>query len=489
MELLAKSFSLTKTHTPCLVVFYFQQRGLSTLLKTLDDATHGMVKRIQGDLTGDAGNVRLLDGCGELNAKRVLLVGLGKSNDFSIRTWRKVWQAIWTTTKPLALEQLSVQLPAQNTLPATELAQHAAQCLYHHSYQLPVVTQKEAKLPHLNQVMFFAPTPAQRDKLQQALDLGKVIGQASQRARTLGDLPANICTPTYLGDQAQAFADANKHVRAEIFGEDWLLANNMNTLYAVGKGSSEPSRLIVLHYDGAEKTQKPTVLVGKGVTFDTGGISLKSRVAMTGMKYDMLGAATMFSAFCAAVQMGLPINLKLVIASVENMPAGNALKVNDVITTYSGQTVEVFNTDAEGRLILCDALSYCEQFDPKVVVNAATLTGAIVTALGHHRTGVMGNQQKVVDQLLKAANQAHDPAWSLPLDDEFDELLESNIADFNNMGKDAQAGSIVAGCFLSRFTKNYPWAHLDIAGTAFSGRNATGRVVPMMVQFLLNQVT
>jgi leucyl aminopeptidase len=320
-----------------------------------------------------------------------------------------------------------------------------------------------------------------------ALNQGLAIANGMALTRELGDMPPNICTPSYLAETAQSLAK-NYGLECEILDEDGMEGLGMNSLLSVGKGSSEPSKLISLSYKNAGDDQ-PIVLVGKGVTFDSGGISLKAGAGMDEMKYDMCGAASVLGTMRAVAEMELPINLTVVVPTVENMPAHNASKPGDVVKSMSGQTIEILNTDAEGRLILCDALTYCEKFNPSVVIDVATLTGAVIIALGKHHSGVMSNDQALADDLKEAGNTALDTVWQLPLDDEYDELLKSNFADMANIGG-REAGTVTAACFLSRFTKDYRWAHLDIAGTAWDSglkKGATGRPVPLLTQYVINQ--
>ena len=320
-----------------------------------------------------------------------------------------------------------------------------------------------------------------------ALNQGLAIANGMALTRELGDMPPNICTPSYLAETAESLAKAH-NLECEVLEEADMAALGMHSLLSVSQGSSEPGKLISLSYRNAGDV-KPIVLVGKGVTFDTGGISLKPGGGMDEMKYDMCGAASVLGVMRAVVEMNLSVNLTVVVPAVENMPAHNASKPGDVVKSMSGQTVEILNTDAEGRLILCDALTYCERFNPEVVIDIATLTGAVIVALGKHHSGVMANDQDLVNDLSIAGNTALDTVWQLPLDDEYDELLKSNFADMANIGG-KEAGTVTAACFLSRFTKEYRWAHLDIAGTAWvsgSKKGATGRPVPLLTQYIINQ--
>jgi len=305
----------------------------------------------------------------------------------------------------------------------------------------------------------------------------------------VANMPPNICNPAYLWEQAQQMAEEYGSVNVEVVNEANMKDLGMNSYLAVGRGSENESLMSIIHHKGGADDQAPLVLVGKGLTFDSGGISLKPGDGMDEMKYDMGGAASVLGVMHTVAALNLPINVIGVLAGCENMPDANAYRPGDILTTMSGQTVEVLNTDAEGRLVLCDALTYVERFDPETVVDVATLTGACIIALGKHATGLMSTHNPLAHELLNASEQASDRAWRLPLWDDYQEQLESPFADMANIGG-RPAGSITAGCFLSRFTKKYNWAHLDIAGTAWnSGKNkgATGRPVPMLAQFLMNR--
>jgi leucyl aminopeptidase len=306
--------------------------------------------------------------------------------------------------------------------------------------------------------------------------------------RDLGNLPGNVCTPTYLGETAKKLAK-DFDMKVEVLGLKQLEALKMGSLLSVTRGTAQPPQFIVLQYQGAGAKAAPVVLVGKGVTFDSGGISLKPGEAMDEMKYDMCGAASVLGTLRAVAELGLKLNVVGIIPAVENMPSGTATKPGDIVTSMSGQTIEILNTDAEGRLILCDALTYAERFKPAAVIDIATLTGACIIALGHHNSGLFSKNDELAGELLDASREASDPAWRLPLDDEYQEQLKSNFADIANIGG-RPAGSVTAACFLSRFTEAYPWAHLDIAGTAWksgAAKGATGRPVPLLTQFLIDR--
>ena len=310
-------------------------------------------------------------------------------------------------------------------------------------------------------------------------------------ARDLANRPSNICTPSHLAMQAQQLAKIYKNLKVNIISEANIKKLGMNSLLSVSAGSAEPPKLIILKYRGVKKDKKPIVLVGKGVTFDTGGISIKPAQSMDEMKYDMCGAATVLGTLSAVSEMKLPVNVVGVMPATENMPSGTATKPGDIFTSLSGQTIEVLNTDAEGRLILCDALTYSERFNPDVVIDIATLTGACVIALGKHATGLLSNHNPLANDLLSAGEYSGDRVWQLPLWEEYQSQLESPFADIANIGG-SEASTITAACFLSRFTKKYRWAHLDIAGTAWisgSKKGATGRPVRLLVQYILNKCT
>ncbi len=367
------------------------------------------------------------------------------------------------------------------TLAVDDFVGIMTQAIANNDYQVQKV---DLDIPEVNilQSVTFA------DGKQDGIDKGMAIASGMALTRMLGDMPSNVCTPTYLAETAQGLAK-KFGLKCEILEEADMSALGMGSLLSVSKGSIEAPKLISLSYTG-NGAAKPIVLVGKGVTFDSGGISLKPGTGMDEMKYDMCGAAGVLGTMHAVAEMKLKVNLTIVVPTVENMPAHNASKPGDVVTSMSGKTIEILNTDAEGRLILCDALTYVVKFNPEVVIDTATLTGAVIVALGKHHCGVMANDQDLADDLIAAGKTALDTAWQLPLDDEYDELLKSNFADMGNIGG-REAGTVTAACFLSRFTKDYRWAHIDIAGTAWiSGakKGATGRPVPLLTQYIMNQI-
>ena len=404
-----------------------------------------------------------------------LIIGLGDQK-LTAKNIKKLSLTIAKTANKFKLKSLFLPTPDVDNFVAI-----VTQIMADNDYRVQKVGLENEKENALQWVAF-----ANAD--QKSIDKAMAIADGMFLTRTLGDLPSNICTPSYLADIAQSLAN-EFNLQCEVLEEADMDKLGMHSLLSVSKGSVEPAKLISLSYQG-NGDAKPIVLIGKGVTFDSGGISLKPGTSMDEMKYDMCGAAAVLGTMRTIAQIKPAINLTVVVPTVENMPAHNASKPGDVVKSMSGQTIEILNTDAEGRLILCDALTYVEKFNPQVVIDTATLTGAVIVALGKHHCGIMANDQALADDLIKAGEQALDTAWQLPLDDEYDELLKSNFADMANIGG-REAGTITAACFLARFTKKYRWAHLDIAGTAWiSGKNkgATGRPVPLLVQYIVNQI-
>ncbi len=426
------------------------------------------------------GSTLLLNLVQGFKAKQVLVLGLGKLPN-SAKNYIKALTAASsilsaTKAKSTMIEQVNVEGFDENWRHRI-----SARVLKDAEYEIQQVGA-EAQVSSLENI---AIQSTQTDA--QAMLQGSSIASGMKLTRHLGDLPSNICTPTYLAQTAQDLSQ-EFDLDCEVLDEAEMLALGMGSLLSVSKGSIEPPKLISLSYQG-NGDAKPIVLVGKGVTFDSGGISLKPGADMDEMKYDMCGAASVLGTMRAIAEMKPKLNLTIVVPAVENMPAHNASKPGDVVTSMSGQTIEILNTDAEGRLILCDALTYVEKFNPEVVIDTATLTGAVIVALGKHHCGLMANDQDLADDLIAAGKASLDTTWQLPLDDEYDELLKSNFADMGNIGG-REAGTVTAACFLARYTKDYRWAHLDIAGTAWvSGakKGATGRPVPLLTQYILDQ--
>jgi leucyl aminopeptidase len=495
VEFSTKAGSPEKQKSGCLVVGLFEDKKLTQTAAELDRAGGGLISEVvnRGDAKGKAGATLMLHHLPGCQAQRVLLVGLGKEEDGGIqdKAWRDAVnaavRAVAATGAEDALFCLNREEVAGRDLgwklrQAVMLAESAL-------YRSDVLkSKKEDNPPTLSKISFLLTHRSETEAAADALAQGSAIAEGTLLARKLGDCPANICTPSYLADQAKKLGKEFK-LKVDVLNRDDMEKLGMGALLAVAKGSHEPPRFIVLHHNGGKKKEKPVVLVGKGITFDSGGISLKPGEGMDEMKYDMCGAASVMGCMKMAALLDLPLNIVGVIPAAENLPGGSAIKPGDIVTSLSGQTIEILNTDAEGRLILCDALSYVERFEPDCVVDIATLTGAVVVALGNLTSGLLANDQELADELLARGQEAGDRAWQLPLWDDYQEMLQSNFADMPNIGTKG-AGSITAACFLSRYTKSYKWAHLDIAGTGWKSgkeKGATGRPVPLLTHFLLKR--
>ncbi len=502
MEFSIKQGSPEKQRSGCVVVGIFEGGKLSDAAQALDKLSkHALSDLIAcGDLRGKAAATLLLHNVPNTLCKRVLLVGLGKREEFGARQYRDcaraAMRALQATGAKDALLYLA-ELPVAGRDSAASTSSGQAWCIsqavlaaYETSYRFDRLKSKpEKEKVTLSKIQFGLITAKPNAALEAALTQAVAIARGMVLAKDLGNLPGNVCTPSYLAQQAIALAKKHKSLKATVLEEKDMKKLGMGSLLSVTRGSAEPAKLITLEYRGGELKQKPIALVGKGITFDSGGISLKPGAEMDEMKYDMCGAASVLGTLQAAAEMGLKLNVVGIIPSCDNMPSGTATKPGDIVTSMSGQTIEILNTDAEGRLILCDALTYAARFEPDTVVDIATLTGACVIALGHVASGLFSNQDKLAQELLAAGEQTQDRAWHMPLWEEYQPQLDSNFADMQNIGGRA-GGSITAACFLSRFTKKYRWAHLDIAGTAWKSgkeKGATGRPVPLLTQYLINR--
>ncbi|SEJ42524.1 leucyl aminopeptidase [Frateuria terrea] len=490
-SLVAASTSPETVDAPCLVVGIYENGLLTSAAARVDGASDGAIKRQMesGDITGKAGSVSVLFAPAGVAARRVLVVGLGAQKSFDAARYQKVnleaARALGKLPVDAAVSFLTeVDVPGRDTpwrvRTAALAADHAA-----YRYTATFKPREKGSQPELKSVAFAAGGEAQGG-LSQAV----AIAEGVRFARELANLPPNICNPSYIAAQAQGFADRNEGVSCRVLDHEEMERLGFGSLLAVGRGSANKPRLVALEYRGGNEGDKPYAFVGKGITFDSGGISLKPGAGMEEMKYDMGGAAGVLGAFVAAVKMGLKLNLVCVVPSAENMPDGDSYRPSDVLTSLSGLTIEVLNTDAEGRLILCDALTWTAQtYQPRAIVDAATLTGACVVALGKHASGLMSKHDDLAAELLDAGEATLDRAWRLPLWDDYQVQLESGFADVANIGGKS-AGAITAGCFLSRFTEGQRWAHLDIAGTAWDeGRKglATGRPVSLLAQWLIDR--
>jgi len=479
----------------CIAVAVYENGKLSRSAKRLDQASSGRLSRLieQSSLTGKVGQQLLLHGVEGVDSDRILVVGAGKSRRLSASEFQKVAQSAVSGLRSSGAADAAVYLEELEVSErdAAWQARVAAESLHQALYRFDQLkSDKSAETPErLSKLIYAVRSKSGQATIRRAIRQANAIAAGSALARTLGDLPGNVCTPGYLADQARQIGRTYKTVIVRSRNEAEMKRMGMGALLSVARGSEEPAKLITLEYRGGRKTDKPVALVGKGVTFDSGGISIKPSAAMDEMKYDMCGAASVLGAIRAIAELKLKLNVVGVIPATENLPGGKASKPGDIYTSMSGQTVEVLNTDAEGRLILCDALTFAARYEPEIVVDIATLTGACVIALGSHASGLFANNEQLARELLRAGEYSCDRAWQLPLWEDYEKQLESNFADMANIGG-REAGAITAASFLSKFTRNYRWAHLDIAGTAWrtgKEKGATGRPVPLLVQFLIDR--
>jgi len=495
MEFSVKSGSPEKQRSACIVVGVYEPRRLSAVAEQLDKISEGYISNLlrRGDLEGKPGQMLLLHHVPNVLSERVLLVGCGKERELDERQYRQIIaKTISTLNETGSMEAVcflsELHVKGRDTYWKVRHAVETTQdCLYVFD---KLKSKKDETRRPLRKIVFNVPTRRDLTIGEKAVEHGLAIAAGIKQCKDVGNMPPNICTPAWLAEQAQGLGPISDKLSIEVLGVPEMTALGMHCYLAVARGSDNEAKMAVIKYQGAMDNSAPVVLVGKGLTFDTGGISLKPGDAMDEMKYDMCGAASVLGTMNAVAALGLPLNVIGVLAAAENMPDGKAYRPGDVLTTMSGQTVEVLNTDAEGRLVLCDALTYVERFDPDVVIDVATLTGACVIALGKHASGLLSNHNPLAHEILNASEQSGDRAWRLPLWDDYHDQLESPFADFSNLGGRA-AGTITAACFLSKFTRKYNWAHLDIAGTAWrSGgkdKGATGRPVAMLTQFLINR--
>jgi leucyl aminopeptidase len=492
MDFSTKLASAETAKADCVAVGIYADGELTPAARRIDLASKGAVRAAvrSGDATGKRGTALLLRALSGVTAPRVLLVGLGKRAEFGAKAFgeavRTAVKGAGTGTRELAIAATEWVVGAgdgarDSAWYARQLAIAAREAVFR-SDELKTKKEDDTTGPARVQLLLDVRNTA----CERGLHEGVAIANGMALAKRLGNLPPNVCTPTFLGEEARKLARAFK-LGVEVFDRRQIEKLGMGAFMAVARGSAEPPRLIVLKYNGAGKSA-PIALVGKGITFDSGGISLKPGANMDEMKFDMCGAAAVLGAIRAAAEMKLRINVVGVIAACENLPSGTATKPGDIVTSLSGQTIEVLNTDAEGRLILCDALTYVERFKPAAVIDIATLTGACVVALGDVNTGLFATDDELATELLQASRTAVDPAWRMPVEDDYQDQIKSNFADMANIGAPGKAGAVIAACFLARFTKAYKWAHLDIAGTAWrsgASKGATGRPVPLLAQFLM----
>jgi leucyl aminopeptidase len=493
MEFTVNSLTPDKQQSSCLITGVFEKGKLSASARHIDKASGGGLSAIlqRGDLEGKPGQTLLLYNLANIGSDRVLLVGLGEEQEFGDQQYRDAVAKSVSAVNELGCADLCTYLP-ELAVTARDAEWKVRQVVETTNAVLYRFEQLKSKPPNgrraLQRTVLALPADSDVRTAEQAVIQGEAIGAGITLVKNLGNLPANICTPSYLADQAREL-QKQYGVKTTVLEQADMESLGMGALLSVARGSQEPPKFITIEYNGGKKGEAPIALVGKGVTFDSGGISIKPAAAMDEMKFDMCGAASVLGTIKAIAEMQLPLNVVGVIPSTENMPSGSATKPGDIVKSLSGQTVEILNTDAEGRLILCDALTYTERFNPAAVIDIATLTGACVIALGNHASGLMSNNDALAAELLEAGKYTGDRAWQLPLWEDYQKQLESNFADMANVGG-REAGAITGACFLARYTKKFNWAHFDIAGTAWKSgkeKGATGRPVPLLTQFLINR--
>lgn len=492
MDYSIESTPLEKLPSECVIAGIYENNRLTPSATILDACSQGIISAVvnRGDIHGKNGEALLINWLPDSPFTRILLIGLGKQEPLSVKHYRTALAAAIKIIKESQLKSAACTLAEVEIIDrdwqwkTRQIIEVFDDALYQFN-QCKTVIENELKTEQISIVV----PEDQRQQAQAGLIQGRAIAEGVALAKHLADLPGNICTPTHIAETASELGHRYDNLTVDILEESDMQALGMGALLSVTRGSRQPAKLIAINYQGGEKNGKPIVLIGKGLTFDAGGISLKPGLGMDEMKYDMCGGACVIATLQAAAQMQLPLNIVGLIPSSENLPDGNANKPGDILTSMSGQTIEVLNTDAEGRLILCDTLTYAQRYEPEVVIDLATLTGACLVALGRVPSGLLGNDDGLCNDLIAASETASDSVWRLPLWEEYQELLKSNFADMANIGgKDA--GTITAACFLSKFAEDFRWAHLDIAGTAWrTGQNkgATGRPVPLLIQYLINR--
>jgi len=493
MEFIVKSGTPEKQRSGCIVVGVFESRKLSVVAQQIDAVSGGTISGIlrRGDLEGRPGQTLLLHNIPSLPSERVLLIGCGKEKEFNENRYRDATAKAVTVLKDIGATEVTSYL-TELDVKGRDISWKVRQAVEVTEAALYRFDQLKSKPDNsrraLRRMVLAVPKRSDLGPGEQAIREGRAVADGVKLARDLGNLPGNLCTPAYLAEQATEIGK-QYGLKTTVLERDDMEKLGMGALLSVSRGSRQPPKLIVLEYLGGKEGEPPVALVGKGLTFDAGGISIKPAANMDEMKYDMCGGASVLGAVKAAAELKLPINIVGIIPSSENLPDGDANKPGDIVTSMSGQTVEVLNTDAEGRLILSDALTYAERYKPAVVIDIATLTGACVIALGAHASGLLANNEQLAREILGAGKYTHDRAWQLPLWEDYQKQLDSNFADMANIGG-REAGTITAACFLARYTKNFKWAHLDIAGTAWKTgkeKGATGRPVPLLVQYLINR--
>jgi len=491
MEFPVRTGAAAEQRTACAILPIFDE-PLRGAVKDADEASGGLIRKLvrSGDASSKLGSTLLVPNPGGTVA-RWLLVGCGKATEFDAKKLTKALGAAVGALKDKgvkdAISYLTWERPP--SLDAYYAARLTVETVRGALYRFDELKSDERNdKPRLTRFGLGIADAADVRETRRGAAHGVAIANGMDLARDLGNRPPNVCTPSHLADTAKALAERHAKLGIEVLNERQIDKLGMGALLSVTRGAEEPPRLIVLRYGGGAKNEKPVVLCGKGITFDTGGISLKPPAKMDEMKFDMCGAASVLGTVAAVAELDLPLNVVGIIPAAENMPSGRATRPGDIVKSLSGKTIEILNTDAEGRLILCDAITYAKRFEPKCLIDVATLTGACVVALGHLHSGLFSNDETLARALLAASARSLDTAWRLPVDDDYADSLKSNFADFANSGS-RDGGASVAAAFLAKFVDGTPWAHLDIAGVAWRGdsnKGATGRPVPLLVDFLLN---
>ena len=486
----AKTCEAVNAKTDCLVQFVNNKTtppAVAAVHKAAGINTATLIK--QGDLAKESGSTILLHQPAGLSAKRLLLINSDKA-DISDRDYIKLCQQLAQHCQPLGAKTISIDMQGVTVKQRNSQWQSRilTASLLKNSYTFTDYKSEQPKTNNKKTITLITGDKKQLSDIKQGIAIGEAIGTGAALARDLGNTPPNICNPVYLSKQAKAMARGQKNLSVKILGEKEMAALGMHSLLSVGRGSAQPSQLIIMEYQGGKKGEAPHAIVGKGITFDSGGISLKPGAAMDEMKFDMCGAAAVFGTLQSVLALEPKINIVFVVAAAENMPSADASRPGDIVTSLSGKTIEILNTDAEGRLVLCDALTYVQNYRPKTIIDLATLTGAVIGALGRQASGLLSNDDAFAQTLIDAGQQSGERVWQLPLWDDYLEQLKSPFADLANIGG-PEAGTITAGCFLAEFVKGQTWAHLDICGTAWvqgDSKGATGVPVGLLTEYLLN---
>lgn len=482
--------AVTQEKVDCLVLGLYKGQNLTKNSAIVNKATNQHLSKLckSDNFDGEQGKTLLLHHIPGITANKILLVGLGTKEDINALSFSKIIKAAFASLKSLSIKSVACYLTevANKNLTSTDALRIATLTAQNTLYNF-IQYKSNKQTSTLKSIAFYMDKHTKVEK--NAITQGYAIANGMALAQDLGNEPGNVCTPSFLAKTAQNLAKKHTKLTTKVINEAEMKKMGMGALLAVGQGSKQPPKLIVMQYNGSKKTDKPIALVGKGVTFDAGGISIKPAEGMQHMKCDMMGAASVFGVMQTICELQLNINVVGIVPSVENLPGGNAYKPGDILKSMSGQTIEVVNTDAEGRLILCDALTYASKFKPTTIIDIATLTGAMVVSLGTEVTGIFSNDDTLAKKLVAAGDDIADRAWHMPLVQDYHKQLESNVADMTNCGS-RWGGSITAALFLSNFTKEHTWAHIDNAGTAIggiSGDTAIGRPVPLLVNYLMQQ--